>query len=84
MAKETRKALNQPLPEMTGDYARDIALLITEIDSLRSQAYRARLRAANLVAAIHAALSAQEDGETDPFYFLRDEITCGRGGAYGA
>lgn len=84
MAKETRKALNQPLPEMTGDYARDIALLIAEIACLRSQAYRARLRAANLQAAIHAALSAQEDGDTDPFYFLRDEIAHGRGNAHGA
>lgn len=84
MAKDTRKALNRPLPEMTGDYARDIAILITEIASLRSQVRRSRLRAANLEAAIHAALSAQEDGETDPFYFLRDEITCGRGDAHGA
>lgn len=74
MAKEIRKALNAPLPEMTGDYARDISILITEIASLRSRVRSARYRAANLEAAILAALRASEDGDIDPLEFLRDEL----------
>jgi hypothetical protein len=74
MAKDTRKALNAPLPEMTGDYARDISILIAEIVSLRSRVRIARLRAANLEAAILAALRAGEDGDIDPLEFLRDEF----------
>lgn len=53
---------------------RDTARLLAEIASLRTELSASRLEAANLRAAIGAALSAHEDGEADPFWFLRDEI----------
>jgi hypothetical protein len=34
----------------------------------------ARLRAANLTAAGRATLAADEDGEADPLYYLRDQL----------
>lgn len=52
-----------------------IASLAEEISSLQKQLRKSRLRAANLEAAIRAALRASEDGETDPLGFLRDELT---------
>jgi hypothetical protein len=74
MTENTRKAQHAPESETS---------TLAEIASLRRELTRARRRAANLEAAIHAALGAQEDGETDPFYYLRDEIAGGRGTAYG-
>lgn len=44
----------------------------------------ARLKAANLEAAMRAALSAHSDGESDPLAYLRDEIGDYPGGAHGA
>jgi outer membrane protein TolC len=62
----------------TADYAR----LIAEIASLHNQLAAARLRAANLEAAMRAALGAHDDGESDPLAYLRDEIEY-PGAAYG-
>jgi hypothetical protein len=36
----------------------------------------ARERAANLLAAIRAAIAAEADGEDDPLWFLRDEYAA--------
>jgi hypothetical protein len=63
----------------TADYAR----LLAEIASLHKQLAAARLRAANLEAAMQAALGAHDDGEGDPLSYLRDEIEY-PGAAYGA
>jgi hypothetical protein len=62
----------------------DIALLLAEITWLYRSLIQMRQRAANLEAAIRAALSAQEDGDHDPLGYLRDEITSDTGAAYGA
>jgi hypothetical protein len=59
------------------------AVLLIEIASLQGQLSAARLRAANLEAAMRAALSAEQDGEPDPLSYLRDEITY-PGGTHGA
>jgi len=72
-----------PRQELTPEDLADIARLLTEITSLHSQLANARLRAANLEAAICAALGAHDDGETDPLSYLRDEISY-PGGAHGA
>jgi hypothetical protein len=68
----------------TAALAGDIAALLAEVTWLYRSLITARLRAANLEAAIRAALGAQRDGEYDPIGYLRDEITPDTGGAYGA
>jgi hypothetical protein len=67
----------------TAALAGDIADLLAEITWLYRSLITARLRAANLEAAIRAALLAREDGDYDPIGYLRDEITPDHGGAYG-
>jgi hypothetical protein len=66
--------------ELTGDIAR----LVAAVTWLDQSLIMARLRAANLEAAIRAALGAQKDGDHDPIGYLRDEITPDTGAAYGA
>lgn len=78
-----------PRPELTRHALAEIALagiprLLTEITSLHTQLAAARLKAANLEAAMRAALSAHSDGESDPLAYLRDEIGDYPGGAHGA
>lgn len=68
----------------TAALAADIARLLAEITRLRKTLMRSRLRAANLEAAIRAALGAHDDGEIDPLAYLRDEISPDTGGAHDA
>jgi hypothetical protein len=83
MAKpQDNERRHAPRQELTLEDLADIGRLLTEIAILHSQLHVARLRAANLEAAIRAALGAHEDGESDPLAFLRDEIYPG--GAHGA
>ena len=73
-----------PQQEITREDLADIARLLSEISSLHSQLAAARLKAANLEAAMRAALSAQRDGEDDPLSYLRYELENHPGAAYGA
>lgn len=52
----------------------DITNLLIQVTSLYPALIAARLEAANLRAAIQAALGAAEDGEPDPLAYLRDEL----------
>jgi hypothetical protein len=52
----------------------DITNLLIQVTSLYPALMAARLEAANLRAAIGAALGAAEDGENDPLGYLRDEF----------
>jgi hypothetical protein len=62
----------------------DIARLLSQVRTLNDALAQARMRAANLEAAMRAALSAQVDGETDPLAYLRFELAdVGGGDAYG-
>ena len=61
----------------------DIARLLADIAWLCRSLMQARRKAANLEAAIRAAVSAQEDGEHDPIGYLRDELAPDAGRAYG-
>jgi hypothetical protein len=63
----------------------DIARLTVQVRDLYTTLTAERLRSANLEAAIRAALGARDDGESDPFAYLRDELPEPAGGdAYGA
>jgi hypothetical protein len=52
----------------------DITNLLIQVTGLYPALLEARLDAANLRAAINAALSAAQDGEPDPLAYLRDEL----------
>jgi hypothetical protein len=45
-----------------------------ETEDLRTVLARTRAAYANLLAAARAALSAEDEGESDPLYYLRDEL----------
>jgi hypothetical protein len=53
--------------------ARDLA---TEVTRLSVELAAARLWHANALAAMRATISAQHDGEPDPLYYLRDELSA--------
>ncbi|MBT2225990.1 hypothetical protein [Nonomuraea sp. NEAU-A123] len=56
----------------------DTPTLVVEITRLRSEITRLRLDRADLMAAARATLHAHADGEHDPLYYLRDELSAQR------
>jgi hypothetical protein len=52
----------------------DALLLAGEITRLSAELQQARLDRANLLAAMRSALAAHAEGETDPMWYLRDEL----------
>jgi hypothetical protein len=56
---------------LTGNLA-----LSAEVTRLNAELAATRLDRANLLAAVRAALAAHADGETDPLYYLRDELSA--------
>ncbi|MFI6073932.1 hypothetical protein ACIA5C_20395 [Actinoplanes sp. NPDC051343] len=52
----------------------DVPVLLAEIDRLARLLSRARWDFANLLAAARASLVADQDGESDPLAYLRDEV----------
>jgi outer membrane murein-binding lipoprotein Lpp len=77
------------LPALAGmwqeldDALTDMATLAAQLTRLSADLDRTRLDAANLRAAMRAALAAHADGEADPLWYLRDELNAphGRAGA---
>ena len=53
--------------------ARDLA---TEVTRLSAELAAARLWHANALAAMRATIGAQRDGEADPLYYIRDELSA--------
>ena len=53
-----------------------IPLMSAEIIRLRRRLTTTRHDSNNLLAAAKATLSAHEDGEEDPLFYLRDELTA--------
>lgn len=51
-----------------------LPILTAQIARLRERLSRALADLGNLTAAARATLGAQRDGETDPLYYLRDEL----------
>jgi hypothetical protein len=52
----------------------DIPVLLAEISRLAVLLTWTRLQFANLLAAGHATIAAEHDGEDDPLSYLRDEL----------
>ena len=50
--------------------------LAAELTRLSTELRDTRLDRANLLAAARAALAARADGETDPLWYLRDELNA--------
>ncbi|MCW2932405.1 MAG: hypothetical protein JWM19_3367 [Actinomycetia bacterium] len=61
----------------------DVPAMGAAIARLTAELAGARMDRANLLAAMRAAISAQADGEPDPFWYVRDAIEHA-GGARGA
>ena len=57
------------------DSALDVPRLVSEVDRLAGALVASRLRYANLAAAARATLTAAEDGDSEPYGYLRDELT---------
>lgn len=51
-----------------------IPILASQVTRLRDRLARTLADLGNLTAAARATLGAQRDGETDPLYYLRDEL----------
>jgi outer membrane murein-binding lipoprotein Lpp len=70
------------LPALAGmwqeldDALTDTATLAAQLTRLSADLERTRLDAANLRAAMRAALAAHADGEADPLWYLRDELNA--------
>ena len=54
----------------------DVPILLAEVERLGLLLTWTRTEFANLLAAAQATLAADHDGETDPLYYLRDEIAA--------
>jgi hypothetical protein len=52
----------------------DVPVLLAEVDRLAGLLSRTRLDFANLLAAARATLGADQEGESDPLAYLRDEV----------
>jgi hypothetical protein len=52
--------------------------LATEVTRLRAELAAVRLWHANALAAMRATIGAQGDGESDPLYYIRDELNAGQ------
>jgi outer membrane murein-binding lipoprotein Lpp len=70
------------LPTLAGmwreldDALADTATLAAHVTRLSADLERTRLEAANLRAAMRAALAAQAEGEPDPLWYLQDELNA--------
>ena len=54
----------------------DARYLASELTRLSAELANARLWHANALAAMRATMGAQRDGELDPLYYIRDELSA--------
>jgi hypothetical protein len=81
--QENNQQRHAPRQELTPRDLADAGRLLSEIARLHTELSASRMRAANLEAAIRAALGAAGDGESNPLSYLRDEAGS-PDGAHGA
>jgi hypothetical protein len=67
-------ALDRRTPITVWTAVADIPVLLAELDRLARLLTWARTEFANLLAAAHATLAADRDGERDPLSYLRDQV----------
>jgi hypothetical protein len=65
------------------DALADVPALGAVIGRLAAQLAETRMDRANLLAAMRATITAQADGEPDPLYYLRDELSAHQGRSQG-
>lgn len=58
------------------DALADTGDLATEVTRLSAELAAVRLWHANALAAMRATIGAQRDGEPDPLYYIRDELSA--------
>ncbi|WP_433326542.1 hypothetical protein [Spirillospora sp. CA-294931] len=79
-AREIVSALSDAMPTIADLWLRinaalsDTPALTAEIKRLVIELAKARRDLANLVAAARATLNADQDAESDPLYYVRDEL----------
>ena len=61
----------------------DLPAMLAELGRARAELEAVRLDRANLLAAMRATIAAQADGEADPLYYLRDELSAHQGRSQG-
>ena len=61
----------------------DVPALGAVIERLTAELAGTRMDRANLLAAMRATLAAHADGEPDPLYYLRDELSACHGRSQG-
>lgn len=71
-----RTALRHRTPAATRAALADIPVLLAELERALSLATQARAQFANLLAAARTALAAEDSGEAEPLYLLRDEVAA--------
>jgi hypothetical protein len=79
-----RAALDRRTPLIVWTAIADIPVLLAELDRLARLLTWARTEFANLLAAAHATLAAQRDGEPDPLAYLRDQVATHAPGETGS
>ncbi|MFD0851232.1 hypothetical protein ACFQ07_03330 [Actinomadura adrarensis] len=73
IARETIAVLNQAMPHL-GKLWHRINLALDDTPALVAELATVRRHHANLVAAARATLKAQYEGESEPLYYLCDEL----------
>lgn len=71
-----RNALRYRTPAAMWAAIADIPVLLAELDRALMLATEARAEFAKLLAAARTVLVAEDDGEAEPLYLLRDEIAA--------
>jgi hypothetical protein len=77
-------ALDRRTPLTVWTAIADIPVLLAELARLARLLTWARTEFANLLAAAHATLAAQRDGEPDPLSYLRDQVATHAPGETGS
>ncbi|HEV2640232.1 MAG TPA: hypothetical protein VGX23_34175 [Actinocrinis sp.] len=71
-----RTALRYRTPAAVWTAIADIPLLLAELERTATLIANVRTDFANLLAAARATLAANDEGELDPLYYLRDEVAA--------
>jgi hypothetical protein len=71
-----RIALRYRTPAAVWTAVADIPLLLAELDRAATLSVNVRNDFANLLAAARGTLAADDEGEPDPLYYLRDEVAA--------